>query len=51
MAKKSLDEQLKELDDMLIRWYTKDRETELIRVELQRKVREIRKYSEGVIKI
>lgn len=51
MAKKSLDEQLKELDDMLTRWYTKDRETELIRVELQRKVREIRKYSEGVIKI
>lgn len=51
MAKKSLDEQLKELDDMLTRWYTRDRETELIRVELQRKVREIRKYSEGLIKI
>lgn len=51
MTKKSLDEQLKELEDMLSGWYTKDREEELMRVQLQRKVKEIRKYSEGVIKI
>ena len=51
MAKKTLDEQLKELEDMLAGWYTKDREEELMRVQLQRKVKEIRKYSEGVIKI
>ena len=51
MAKKSLDEQLKELEDMLAKWYTNDRENELMRVQLQRKVKEIRKYSEGVIKI
>lgn len=51
MTKKSLDEQLKELEDMLARWYTKDCEEESMRVQLQRKVKEIRKYSEGVIKI
>lgn len=51
MEKKSLDEQLKELEDMLAGWYTKDREEELMRVQLQRKVKEIRKYSEGIIKI
>ena len=51
MVKKSLDEQLKELEDMLAGWYTKDREEELMRVQVQRKVKEIRKYSEGVIKI
>lgn len=51
MEKKTLDEQLKELEDMLSRWYTKDREEELMRVQLQCKVKEIRKYSEGLIKI
>ena len=51
MEKKTLDEQLKELEDMLSRWYTKNNEEELMRVQLQCKVKEIRKYSEGLIKI
>ena len=51
MAKKSLDEQLKELEDILAGWYTRNFEEELMRVQLQRKVKEIRKYSEGLIKI
>ncbi len=51
MSQKTLDEQLKELEDMLTEWYPKDCEEELMRVQLRRKVKEIRKYSEGIIKI
>lgn len=51
MARKTLDEQLQELQQMLIDWNTHSREDELVRVELQRKVKEIRKYAEGLIKI
>lgn len=51
MAKKTLDEQLQELQQMLLDWNTRDREEEIVRVELQRKVKDIRKYAEGLIKL
>lgn len=51
MANKSLDEQLKEIEEMLAGCYIKDCEEELMRVQLQCKAKEIRRYSEGVIKI
>ena len=49
--KKSLDEHLKELESMLANWYTTTCAEEIKRVELQHKVKEIRKYSETIIKI
>lgn len=51
MAKKTLDEELQELQQMLLDWNTQDREDEIVRVELQRKVKDIRKYAEGLVKI
>ncbi len=51
MEKKTLDEHLQDLQDMLIEWHTRDYIEEIMRVKLQRKVQEIQKYSEGVIKI
>lgn len=51
MAKKSLDEQLKELEDMIKSWETRDGHEDIIRGQFLRKVQDIRKYSEGVIKI
>lgn len=51
MAKKSLDEQLKELEEMIKSWETRDGHEDMIRGEFLRKVRDIQKYSAGVIKI
>lgn len=51
MAKKSLDEQLKELEEMIKSWETRDGHEDIIRGKFLRKVKEILKCSEGVIKI
>lgn len=48
---KPLDVQLKELEDMIRNWNTRDGEEDLIRGELLRKVQHIRKYSGDLIKI